>query len=74
MSRDTGFINAYNSFKGFGFIRRDKGKDVHFLIDDFVGSVDIDSIVIGCKVIFDVSKMKKGPRALNIEKIVHTSL
>lgn len=63
---DTGFINAYDNFKGFGFIRREKGKDVFFSIDDFKAEIDIDSISIGWTLLFDISKTKKGPRALNI--------
>lgn len=66
---DTGIVNAYNDFKGFGFIRREKGKDVYFSIDDFENEVNIDSIFIGLNVKFDVEKTKKGPRALNIRQL-----
>nr|VVV04914.1 Cold shock-like protein CspLA [Aliivibrio wodanis] len=61
---DTGFINAYNDFKGFGFIRRNKGKDVFFSIDDFNG--EIKNIVIGLSITFEVVSKTKGPRAYNI--------
>ncbi len=27
-----GFVTSYDSFKGFGFIRREKGKDVFFFM------------------------------------------
>ena len=66
---DTGIVNAYNDFKGFGFIRREKGKDVYFSIDDFENEVNIDSIFIGLNVKVDVEKTKKGPRALNIRQL-----
>jgi CspA family cold shock protein len=66
---DIGFVNAYNDFKGFGFIRREKGKDVYFSIDNFKNELEIDSIVIGLKLAFDVEKTKKGPKALNIYQI-----
>ncbi|PMG76367.1 hypothetical protein BCU84_13625 [Shewanella sp. 10N.286.51.B7] len=62
----TGIINTFNDFKGFGFIRRDKGKDAYFSIDDFTNEVDIDSIIIGTEVTFDIVKTKKGPKAFNI--------
>lgn len=67
MISDSGVINAFNDFKGFGFIRREKGKDVYFSIDDFNDDINIDSISVGWKLVFDISKTKKGPRALNIE-------
>ncbi|WP_273059150.1 MULTISPECIES: retron Se72 family effector protein [Shewanella] len=64
MSRENGFVNTYDDFKCFGFIRREKGKDVYFSIDDF--SDDIVHVSIGTKVNFDTSKESKGPRARNI--------
>ncbi|EIO4604489.1 retron Se72 family effector protein [Vibrio parahaemolyticus] len=67
MAKVNGKVNAYNDFKGFGFIRREKGKDLYFSIDDFTTQVDIDSIVIGMSLLFDVVKTPKGPRATAIE-------
>lgn len=65
----NGFINAYNDFKCFGFIRRVKGKDAYFSIDDFKHEINIESIVIGLKVNFEIVKTKKGPKAINIIKL-----
>jgi CspA family cold shock protein len=65
MINDTGFVNAYNDFKGIGFIRRKKGKDVYFSIDDFC--FDIELISISVEVSFDILKEKKGPRAYNMK-------
>ncbi|WP_275285877.1 retron Se72 family effector protein [Halomonas elongata] len=63
--RETGTINHYSNLKGFGFIRRKKGKDVFFFYEDFVdGDADV---VIGDTVSFEVKKMPKGPRAYKIE-------
>ncbi len=67
MAKVNGKVNAYNNFKGFGFIRREKGKDLYFSIDDFTTQVDIDSIAIGMSLLFDVVKTPKGPRATTIE-------
>ncbi|MCW3171416.1 retron Se72 family effector protein [Shewanella subflava] len=64
MTSDTGFINTYDDFKCFGFIRREKGKDVYFSIDDFAD--DTILIAIGTKVKFEISKEPKGLRARNI--------
>ncbi|KJG11968.1 retron Se72 family effector protein [Photobacterium iliopiscarium] len=64
MELDLGIINAFNSFKGIGFIRREKGKDVFFSIDDI--EQDIDIIKLGAKVSFSIIKTKKGLNAKNI--------
>ncbi|ELV7516481.1 retron Se72 family effector protein [Photobacterium damselae] len=61
---ESGYINAYIEHKGFGFIRREKGKDVFFSIEDIN---DTDLIVINKKVTFDIESKKKGPRAINIK-------
>ena len=34
--RESGVIHTYDAFKGFGFIRRVKGKDVFFFYDQFL--------------------------------------
>lgn len=61
---ETGFINTYNHLKGFGFIRRQKGRDVFFFFEDFKeGKADV---VIGDTVRFTVEKKARGPRAYNI--------
>lgn len=61
-----GTINAYNHLKGFGFIRREKGKDVFFFFEDFSdGTADV---FIGDTVRFTIEQRDKGPRAYNIEK------
>lgn len=62
--RDKGVINTYNFLKGFGFIRRKKGKDVFFFFDNFVE--DRPNILLGDIVEFDVISALKGPRAYNI--------
>ena len=65
MSRETGTIHHYNQLKGFGFIRREKGKDVFFFFVDFINNTT--DIVIGEKVEFEVKKEFKGPRAYRLE-------
>lgn len=66
MATEAGFVNAYNDFKGYGFIRREKGKDVYFSIDDFHQQIDIDTISVSLKVTFTIEMTKKGPNARNI--------
>lgn len=65
---DRGVVNSYDSFKGFGFIRRIKGRDVFFFYDDFL---DADAgVVLGDVVSFEVRTEPKGPRAYKIARIV----
>ena len=61
---ERGVVNAYDTFKGIGFIRREKGKDVFFFYDDIL---EDKSIGIGDTVSFSVRKMPKGPRAYNVK-------
>ncbi len=62
-----GVVKAFNSFKGFGFITRDKGKDVFFFYEEIVGEDRF--LNIGDRVRFTIEKKSKGPRAYNIEKL-----
>lgn len=64
---EKGFVSAFDSFKGFGFIRREKGKDVFFFYDE-IEEKDRD-LSIGDTVIFTVIQKSKGPRAYQIKKI-----
>lgn len=66
---DKGHVTIYHSFKGYGFIRRDKGRDVFFFHDDM--SEGQDELMPGDLVEFEVRKEPKGPRAYNITR-VHT--
>lgn len=67
--REFGIIHTYDPFKGFGFIRRTKGKDVFFFYDQFPkGEIEPSE---GDRVSFDVEKKPKGPRAINIQKEGH---
>lgn len=64
---NRGFVNSYDSFKGFGFIRRDKGRDVFFFYDDVE---DVNAgVVMGDTVDFEVRDEPKGPRAYNVRRI-----
>ncbi|KPL97165.1 cold shock domain-containing protein [Vibrio splendidus] len=57
-----GFINAYFEHKGIGFIRREKGKDVFFSIDD-LDSATIQILRAKLTVEFEVQATPKGPKA-----------
>lgn len=64
---EKGFVSAFDSFKGFGFIRREKGKDVFFFYDE-IEEKDRD-LSIGDTVAFAVVQKAKGPRAYQIKKL-----
>jgi CspA family cold shock protein len=59
-----GFVSSYDSFKGFGFIRREKGRDVFFFYDDVEDA--IAGVVVGDVVEFEIRSEPKGPRAYKV--------
>jgi len=60
-----GNVSFYDSFKGYGFIRREKGRDVIFSYDDITNHDAID-IPKGLAVKFEILETNKGLRAVNI--------
>jgi len=64
-AREVGVIKAYLPLKGFGFIRREKGKDVFFLRTDASSEAVLFE---GAVVTFSISIEAKGPRARDIER------
>ncbi|WP_089416301.1 retron Se72 family effector protein [Vitreoscilla filiformis] len=65
-SRVSGSIRCYYPLKGFGFIRRSKGKDVFFYRSDASGE---EILLDGAQVSFILREEQKGPRAFDIERI-----
>lgn len=63
-----GAVKCFFPFKGYGFITREKGKDVFFFYKDLK---DEGQIFEGVKVKFLIGKNKtgKGPSATEIERI-----
>ncbi|SJM95654.1 Cold shock protein CspC [Crenothrix polyspora] len=64
--RYFGIIKTFDVFKGFGFIQRQKGKDVFF----FYQEIEADDKILaeGDKVSFTVEIKPKGLRAFKIRK------
>lgn len=62
-----GVVKTFDTFKGFGFIRREAGKDVFFFYDEIQG--DDGALYPGDEVFFTIQKQLKGPRAYNVRKI-----
>jgi cold shock protein len=61
-----GTVKAYYPIKGFGFISREKGRDLFFHFRDVKDESDVFE---GAKVKFVVQNSEKGPRAVNIERV-----
>lgn len=66
MTINTGFVNFYDPVKGFGFIRREKGRDLIFSHSDIVNNLDVIDLPKGVKVGFNIIKTQKGHRAVDI--------
>lgn len=64
---DNGIINMCDNMKGFGFIRRERGRDLIFSFSDIINNPHPVSLPTGLKVKFETIKTKKGDRAVNIE-------
>lgn len=64
---NEGVINEYFSLKGFGFIRREKGRDIFFFYKDLIDNET--KVDVGDRVIFEIVKGRKGPKAIKIKKI-----
>jgi len=64
--REFGIVKTFDPLKGFGFIRRNEGKDVFVFYDDINGN---DAMLAGGdQVSFFVEKAAKGPRARDVSK------
>ena len=67
-SLDTGYVVAVFNDKGYGFIRRGKGRDLIFNFTDIEDFDVLSSYLnVNQKVIFEVQANKKGGRAINIK-------
>lgn len=64
--RETGVVRAFDPLKGFGFIRRERGKDVFFFYDQIIAEDRL--LFVGDVVSFEVEIKPKGPRALGVKK------
>lgn len=63
----TGKINSFNTEKGYGFIRRIKGRDTFFTIDDIENfDINKDTIELQKDVKFQIVIIKNKKRAINL--------
>lgn len=66
---ETGHVTFSDNLKGFGFIRRNAGKDAFFLYSEVKGFEGLVELYSGDIVSFEIIKDHKGPRAINITRI-----
>ena len=62
----TGTVKFFNSTRGFGFIAPDDGSKDIFVHVSAVEQSEIDYLVEGQKVSFDVEHESRGPKAVNL--------
>lgn len=62
-----GIVKTFDSFKGWGFITREKGKDVFFFYSEIMA--EDKYLCAGEQVKFLIKDQPRGPRAFNITKV-----
>lgn len=71
MSAETdleyGMVKVFNPLKGFGFIQRQKGKDVFVMFGDIID--DDSAFLEGAHVSFNIENTEKGPKAKNVRVV-----
>ena len=65
-SMATGTVKFFNSTRGFGFIAPDDGSKDIFVHVSAVEQSEIDYLVEGQKVSFDIEQESRGPKAVNL--------
>ena len=62
----TGTVKFFNTTRGFGFIAPDDGSKDIFVHISAVQQSEIEYLVEGQKVNFDVEQEERGPKAVNL--------
>jgi CspA family cold shock protein len=64
----SGTVKFFNSQRGFGFIKQEKGPDVFCHFSGIAGT-GYKNLQEGERVEFDITEGKKGPQAVNIRVV-----
>ena len=64
----TGTVKFFNTTRGFGFIAPDDGSKDIFVHISAVQQSEIEYLVEGQKVDFDVEEEARGPKAVNLRE------
>ena len=65
----TGTVKFFNATRGFGFIAPDDGSKDVFVHISAVQQSEIEYLVEGQKVSFDVEEEARGPKAVNLREV-----
>ena len=63
----TGTVKFFNATRGFGFIAPDDGSKDVFVHVSAVERSDLDYLVEGQKVAFEIQQEARGPKAVNLQ-------
>ncbi|BFK81747.1 cold shock domain-containing protein [Clostridium baratii] len=69
MSSTTGVVKWFNEEKGYGFISCDDGNDVFVHYSQVKEQGNDKDLHEGENVTFDIEEGKKGPMAVNVQKM-----
>ena len=69
MSSTTGVVKWFNQEKGYGFISCDDGNDVFVHYSQVKEQGNNKDLHEGENVTFDIEEGKKGPMAVNVQKM-----
>ncbi|MCZ6771710.1 MAG: cold-shock protein [Proteobacteria bacterium] len=64
----TGTVKFFNTTRGFGFIAPDDGSKDIFVHISAVQQSEIEYLVEGQKVNFDIEEEARGPKAVNLSE------
>ena len=64
----TGTVKFFNTTRGFGFIAPDDGSKDIFVHISAVQQSEIEYLVEGQKVGFDIEEESRGPKAVNLRE------
>lgn len=63
----TGTVKFFNTTRGFGFIAPDDGSKDVFVHISAVERSELDYLVEGQKLSFDIEQEARGPKAVNLQ-------
>ena len=64
----TGTVKFFNTTRGFGFIAPDDGSKDVFVHISAVQQSEVEYLVEGQKVSFDIEEEARGPKAVNLRE------
>ena len=64
-----GIVKWFSDQKGYGFIERENGEDLFVHYSSIVNQGGFKSLSEGDRVRFEIGEGRKGPAAVNVEKV-----